>query len=457
VPALVVAGVASGVGKTTLTLGLLEALRRRGLAVQPFKIGPDFIDPGFHTLAAGRQSWTLDGWMCGRPHAEATLARAAARADVALIEGVMGCFDGVAGDEDAGSTAEMARWLGAPVLLVLDAGAQARSAAAVVLGFERFDPELELAGVILNRVAGPGHRAMLAAAIGGACRTPVLGALPPEPDLALPERHLGLVTAQEGGYTGALGARLGRWIEEHVDLDAVLRAARSRVRRAGATPAAAEPPGAARPGSGPRVGVAQDQAFCFYYPENLALLEAQGARLVFFSPVADRTLPEVEGLYLGGGYPELHAAALADNSGMRRAVAEFVRAGRPVYAECGGLMYLCRAIEDPEGRRWPMAEVLPATARMADGALTLGYRRARLLSAGPLGPGGLAARGHEFHASRLDPAGEPALPLWQVEDARGGAPRPEGFVVGRAVASYVHLHFASEPALAGHFVEACAR
>ncbi len=448
-PVLVVAGTASSVGKTTVTLGLLEALRRRGLAVQPFKVGPDFIDPGLHEIAAGRPSYSLDGWMCGREHVVATVAARAAGADLALIEGVMGCFDGVDGTSEDGSTAQIAKWLGAPVILVVDASAQSRSVAATVQGFERFDPELEVAGVIFNRVGGDRHAQWLAEAVAKSCRARPLGALRREDGLALPERHLGLHTAAEGVLTEERRRRLAEACERFVDLDA-LRALGRLVARAPAVGPAA----AARPLA--RIGVARDEAFQFYYPENLERLRRAGAELVFWSPLDDARPPEVDGLYFGGGYPELHGARLAANTACCDAVRKLGAAGRPIYAECGGLMYLAEALEDLQGERHAMVGLLPTTVRMRPRRLTLGYTEVRFSHDTILGPAGLAARGHEFHFSTSDPVPGSVERAWRLERPGGGV-RDEGYVVGRLLATYVHLHFGSNPGLAAGFVDACRR
>ena len=437
--ALVIAGVASGVGKTSLTLGLLEALRRRGLRVQAFKVGPDFIDPELLALVTGRPSYNLDGWMCGREAVLATVARAAAGADVAVVEGMMGCFDGVDGTSDEGSTAQIATWLGAPVVLVLDASAQSRSAAAVVLGFEQLDPAVRVAGVIANRVGGPTHAQWIADAIRSSCRAQPLGALTCDAALTLPERHLGLVTAAEGSLTVVLRGRLADAVEAGVDLDRLLAlAAPLRV------PAA---PPAPRVSSRATIAVARDRAFQFYYAENLDLLRAAGAELVFWSPLVDREPPAADGLYFGGGYPELHARALADNEPCRKAVRSFAEQGRPIYAECGGLMYLADAIEDAEADTHAMVGILPARVRMKPARMTLGYVEVTLDRDTPLGPAGTVARGHRFHFSTLDPVPEAIARVYH------GA---EGYRVGRTLMSYAHLHFASNPGLARSFVDACA-
>ena len=445
---LVVAGVASGVGKTTVTLGLCEAFRKRGLTVQAFKVGPDFIDPGFHEIVTGRASYNLDGWMCGRDHARATVARRAGDADLAIVEGVMGCFDGLDGTGDDGSTAQVAKWLGAPVVLVIDVEAAARSAAAVVLGFEHFDAELEVAGVIANRVAGDTHARFVRNAIAARCRAVPLGAIPRDAALTLPERHLGLVTAGEGPLTTDTRRRLAEIVERSVDLDALWNLAPPlRIALPGDAPRPA-PPRA-------RIGVARDPAFCFYYRDNFALLEAAGAELVFWSPLADREVPRVDGLYFGGGYPELHAAALAANGPVREAVHAFAAAGRPIYAECGGLMYLADALEDLDGTTHAMVGLLPTTVRMRPRRLSLAYTEVTFTGATPLGDAGAVARGHEFHYSRIDPLPD-AIPRAYRLRARHGEERAEGYVVKRALMSYVHLHFASNPALADRFVAACA-
>ena len=447
---IVVAGVASGVGKTTVTLGLMEAFRRRGLTVQGFKIGPDFIDPGFHEIATGRGSYNLDGWMCGRDHVLATVARHAGGADLAIVEGVMGCFDGVEATSDEGSTAQIAKWLAAPVVLVVDAQAQARSAAAVVLGFEQFDPATKVAAVIVNKVAGDRHARGIREAVATRCAAPVVGVLPHDAQIALSERHLGLVTAGEGGFTEAKRAQLAAVTERSVDLDALLALAVPAPRtidvRSSPIPAVRRV----------RLGVAHDDAFCFYYRENLALLRAAGADLVYWSPLTDRALPPVDGLYLGGGYPELHGRALGANAAMRRAVRAFAEGGGAVYAECGGLMYLAEALEDLAGDRFPMVGLLPATVRMHPPRMTLSYTEVTLQADSPLGAAGTLARGHEFHFSTLDPVPSSVERVYRLR-RRGGDEGVEGYRIGNALLSYVHLHFGSNPELAAGLVRACAR
>jgi cobyrinic acid a,c-diamide synthase len=446
IPALVVAGVGSGVGKTTLTLGLLEALRRREVAVQSFKVGPDFIDPGFHALVTGRPSYSLDGWMCSRDHVRATVARQAAGADLALVEGVMGCFDGRGALSDEGSTAEVAKWLGAPVVLVVDARAMARSAGAVVLGFESFDPDLDLPAVLFNRVASETHWRWLRESVTARCRAVPLGYLPRRDSLALPERHLGLVTAAERGLPAPLLDELSEAVTASIDLDRLLSLARSDV--APAAPAPHPPAGRILA----RIGVARDLAFQFYYPANFDLLRAAGAELVFWSPLRDTELPDVDALYLGGGYPEVYARDLAANAPMREAVRAFTAGGGPVYAECGGLLYLAEALEDESGRLHEMVGLLPTIGRMVPKRLTLGYAEVATTRETPLGPAGTTARGHEFHASRIDHVPDSVPRAYTVRMSLGGDPRAEGYLIGETLMSYVHLHFGSNPSLVDHLV-----
>ena len=347
---------------------------------------------------------------------------------------------------DEGSTAEIAKWLGAPVILVVDAGAMARSAGAVVLGFESFDPDLNLAGVLFNRVAGETHWRWLREAVAARCRAVPLGYLPSRDSLALPERHLGLVTAAEHGLPGPLLDELSEAMATSLDVDRLLALARSDVPPA---PAVTPDPSAR---DRARIGVARDPAFQFYYPANFDLLRIAGAELVFWSPLRDAELPDVDALYLGGGYPEIHARELAANRPMREAVRAFAAAGRPVYAECGGLLYLAEALEDESGRLHPMVGLLPTIGRMAPKRLTLGYAEVEVTRETPLGPAGTTARGHEFHASRIDPVPE-WVPRAYTVRAGGGAPaRAEGYLIGETLMSYVHLHFGSNPALVGHLV-----
>jgi cobyrinic acid a,c-diamide synthase len=428
----------------------MAALRRRGLAVQGFKVGPDFIDPGHHRAVTDREAHNLDGWMMPRETNRALFLRALRGADAAVVEGVMGLFDGVSGGDETGSTARMAKDLDLPVLLVVDARSMARSAAAVALGFARFDPDLDLAGVLFNRVGSEGHARMLVEAMEAAPDLSVLGCLPREEGLEIPSRHLGLVTAEDHLLDGERTDRLARWVEGNLNLDRILEEAP----RCGASP----PTARSHTEETVRIGLARDEAFCFYYAENLRLLEAEGAELVPFSPLRDRDLPEdVCGLYLGGGYPELHCEALSANRGMKRAIRSFAGDGGTVYAECGGFMYLMHTIQDLEGRTHRMAGLFPFESVMEPRLRSLGYREVTTKAASPLGPAGTRVRGHEFHYSRMKDWEEEPDHIYAVT-ARGSRDETirEGFLTQGVLGSYIHLHWGSNPAAARAFVEACA-
>jgi cobyrinic acid a,c-diamide synthase len=448
VPRLVLGGASSGSGKTTLAVALLAALRDRGLRVAAFKCGPDYLDPGYHARAAGAPSHNLDGWMMGRDAVLATFARAARGADVAIVEGVMGLHDGASPVSDAGSTAEIARWLEAPVALVLDASGMARTAAAIAAGLAGFDPRLRVSALVCNRVGSRGHLELLREAVA---TPPVLGGFPARTDLAFPERHLGLVTASRRVLPDEQIAAWARLAEEWLDVDALLAAARAAPPLAVPDPAPA-PPAAARC----RIGVAHDEAFHFYYEDNLARLEALGATLVRFSPLHDAGLPDVDGLYLGGGYPEEHAAALAANVGMRRAVRALAASGRPVYAECGGLMALATAIRTRDGHVHEGVGLLPGTAIVHERLQALGYAEVTTRAPSLAGPAGARLRGHQFRYSELADVPD-AVPRVYAVARRRGEPILEGYAPApNVLASYVHAHWASCPAAAEAFVAACA-
>ncbi|QAZ68488.1 cobyrinate a,c-diamide synthase [Solidesulfovibrio carbinolicus] len=473
VPALVVAGVKSGCGKTSVALGLMRSLARRGRIVAPFKAGPDFIDPGHHALAAGRTSHNLDAWMCGASGVADIYERHAAGADAVVVEGVMGLFDGFSATEETGSTAELAKLLDLPVLLVIDAASMARSVAALARGFVRFDPQLRFCGVALNNAGSPSHAALLAEAFRAALPdVPLWGVLPRTEAIAAPSRHLGLVTAEDSPDLLPRLDALADWLETSLDLSFFAPAPHPRQPAPTPHPGGPGgmiPPGGSRAAPGgcraapcrvraePGIGVACDRAFSFYYGENLRLLEAAGARIVPFSPLDDAGLPEgLGGLYFGGGYPELHADTLAANAAMRRAVREFCIAGRPVYAECGGFMYLMESLVELEGRSHGLCGVFPMTAVMGSRFAALGYREVTTRAASCLGPAGTTLRGHEFHYSRLAAVPDGAPAIYAMTGRGGVVAGPEGFVVQQTLGSYVHLHFGSNPAAAAAFVAACA-
>ena len=451
IPRLVIAGTHSGVGKTTVTLAILAALKARGRLVQPFKAGPDFIDPGHHSMVTGRPSRNLDGWMLGETVNRDIFTRAAADADLSIIEGMMGLFDGSSPVNEIGSTAELAKQLDAPVLLIIDGSAVARSAAAMVSGYAKFDPALRVAGVLFNRVSSEGHYQLLKHAVEQETDVVVVGYLRPDQAMTISDRHLGLVTAMEQG-TGTLYDLLAKAATEMVDLDRVEALARS----CRELPAATPQPVTRSHSHKIRIGVAQDLAFCFYYQDNLELLEAEGAELVKFSPLNDQVLPDVDMLYLGGGYPELHGEVLACNVTMRIAVRKFAERGGTIYAECGGMMYLTQAIRDFEGRTHEMVGLFPAEAVMQKAALTLGYRTVELSQGCILGVTGSIARGHEFHSSTLVPKGRLDYTC-VLHDARGELKGSDGLVMGNVLALYTHVHFASQPQMVGALVNTARR
>ncbi len=447
IPRLLIAGTASGVGKTTVMVGLVEALRARGLRVATFKCGPDYLDPTYHARTSGTPCHNLDGWMMGREAVTATFARAAAGADIALIEGVMGLYDGASPDSEAGSAAEIAKWLEAPVIAVVDASGIARTLAAVGLGLAQFDRTLRLSGLFANRVGSRSHLELLRRACAGGI--PIVGGLPDEPALAFPERHLGLHAAQgiEAAHFSAWGARIAEWCS----LDALLALAQEAPTQNSVSPTAKkELPRC-------RIGVARDAAFHFYYEDNLARLEALGAELVPFSPLSDSNLPaELHALLIGGGYPELHAGDLARNRSLHGELRAFAERGGPIYAECGGLMYIARAIRTLDGSEHPMVGLVPGVAVMQERLQALGYVEVETQTRTLFGGAGLRLRGHQFRYSLLEGAQTGNL-AYTVRRRRSGSVEREGYGAGNLLASYVHVHWASNPLCAEGLVRsACA-
>ncbi|MFO7931075.1 MAG: cobyrinate a,c-diamide synthase [Thermodesulfobacteriota bacterium] len=448
---LVVAAPASGSGKTTVALGLLAALKKRGIDTAAFKIGPDFIDSGLHAAITDRPGRNLDGWMLERSVNLEIFAGAAYGADMAVVEGVMGLYDGFSGSSEAGSTAQMAKWLGLPVLLVVDAASMARSFAALVKGFSEFDPELKICGVVANNAASPKHMHYLKEAMQELPEIPLLGGIPRNAQASIPERHLGLFTAQDRVMTDERINALASIVSENIDLDRLIDLLDSVPVKKAASPARPEP--------SVRVAVAKDAAFCFYYEENLDTLRQNGCEIVFFSPVNDQEPPDnIHGLYLGGGYPELYGRALSKNTTMRRSVQKMCASGMPVYAECGGFMYLCRSLEDTGGNIFEMAGIYGFETCMQKRLSSLGYREIRLEENTPLGPAGSVIRGHEFHYSLIkDPDAEKtAKDVYEAADRAGTERNASGWLAGRCLGSYVHLHFKSSPETGRHFAAACA-
>ena len=446
---IIIAGTQSGVGKTTISIGIMAALKARGLKVQPFKVGPDFIDPAYHNYVTGAVSRNLDGWMMGKAAVRELHARLSREADIGVIEGVMGLFDGIGKGLTEGSTAEVAKLTGVPVILVVDARSMAGSAAAIVKGFESFDPGVNVAGVLLNRVGSKRHEELLRKAIAKNCRAKVIGVIPRSEEIDIPSRHLGLTTDVAGILTKKFLKKLKALIEENVDVDALLKIAEKakRLKGAGRPEAVKVKPAA-------RLAVAMDEAFCFYYRDNLELLESYGIEIVPFSPLKDDGLPEgVKGIYFGGGYPEMYARGLAFNDFVKHDVLAAVGQGIPVYAECGGLMYLTRGITDMEGVFHPMVGVLPVKARMLKERKALGYREVTVSAKGTLFPDGRKARGHEFHYSEIDPMPKEIGRAYIVKKGGNKEEIKEGYTTANVLASYVHLHFLSNRGFARSFAE----
>ncbi len=445
---ILLAGTHSSVGKTTVALGLLAAWRRQGLRPAPFKAGPDYIDPGLHGQAAGRPSRNLDVWLLDELALRGVFRRGTRDASVAVIEGVMGLFDGIGATQDA-STAAVARALGCPVILVLDVAAMSGTAAALVLGCQLMEPGVRLAGVVLNKVGSDGHLRATSDAIMATTGLPVVGSLPYEKSLEIPERHLGLVPVAEGGVPVGTLEHLADLVVERFDLAAIRRIADS----APPLPTETHTPEVKELVPHVRIGVAQDRAFGFYYQDTIDLLAECGAEIVPFSPLDDEGLPpDLQGLYLGGGFPEVHANAIAANGRVRTDLHDHAQRGRPIYAECGGLMALGQTLTTFEGETLEMFGILPVHSRMQRETLTIGYREVEALRPSPLMPAGTRVRGHEFHWSVADPPPE-ALAAYRVL----GDERLEGFCTGSVVGSYVHLNMAGAPEIARRFVASCAQ
>jgi cobyrinic acid a,c-diamide synthase len=452
---LVIAGTNSGSGKTTITLGMLAALKKKKYTVQPFKTGPDFIDTGLHGLITGRTSRNLDLWMCGSEYVRDCFEKNSADADIAVIEGVMGMYDGTF------STAHLAAELGLPVVLIVDAYGMAESAGAIVKGFAEYSavgarsPRPELAGVIFNRIASERHYKRVKE---GVQDLPVFGYLPRDIEFNIPHRHLGLVVAEENPIDADEIDKLADAVLEYIDVEQIVRkcgCAEARKEKTSDLPTFRS--------SDLKIAVAYDKAFCFYYEDNLDLLRQAGAEIVTFSPLSDSRVPEgADALYLGGGYPELNAKELSANRSMLDSVKDFSDSGRPVYAECGGFMYLTEGIHDFEGNLYPMAGAFPFKAKMIKGRMRLGYREAVLREDSILGRAGDTMRGHEFHYSEIEESGQlsavscqQTARIYAVKDGSGKEIGNEGYRVKNTIGSYIHIHFGSNPEIAGHLINKC--
>ena len=445
-PRLIIAATQSGSGKTTITTGLLGALKNRGLDVQPYKVGPDYIDTGWHTLACGKPSHNLDSWLVGKDRLKEIFVDTARGADLSVIEGVMGLYDG--GRGGISSTAEISKLLDAPVVLVIDAKSMGTSAAAVALGFREFDKNVKLAGVILNRLGSDSHRKMIVDALdslGIKC----FGAIRRNDEFILPERHLGLVPTTENHAVDALN-KICAAVEAQVDMDALIQCANSQA----AIETESIPHSTFLIPHCLSIGVARDEAFSFYYDASLKELERHGAQIVYFSPLDDTTLPKVDGLIIGGGFPEMFAARLEKNKNLRAEIHDAAEAGLPIFAECGGFMYLMRELVDFDGRRFEMCGALDGVAAMTDKLQTVGYVDAELLRDCAIGRAGDVIRAHEFHFSTAQTSGDK---IFKCTRLRTGKEYFAGSARKNLVASYLHIHFAGCPDAAKTFVDACQK
>jgi cobyrinic acid a,c-diamide synthase len=514
-PRLIIAGTGSGAGKTTVTLGLMKALAQRGMSVQGFKCGPDYIDPTYHTAVTGRASRNLDAWMTSPAYVKQTFQRASAGHDISIIEGVMGLYDGKDPLSNIGSTAEIAMITQTPVILVVDVRSMARSAAAIVLGFQQLEPDLNIAGVIVNRCGSAGHYTIVKKAIEQMCGIPVVGWLKRDEDMSIPERHLGLVPAIERGELEPLFQRAADVLLEGMDLNLLLELAASapplqylkesddvaassiaiqtvnphniiqdaisdQTRDTNKDSLAANAADIShithttsvndaervsqlktlhihsKPHTyQPVIAVARDAAFNFYYPDNLELLEAAGARLKYFSPLAGEGIPaEADSIYLGGGFPEEFAAVIAGNERFLEGLREAARSQMPLFAECGGYMVLAETLTDREGRTYTMAGIIPAQVQMQKKRAALGYREASAVQDSFLLKQGEVLRGHEFHYSTMTYRDEQLIPYaYETKGLRGS--KQEGYALGNIVAGYTHVHLGSDPQAAQRWVEHC--
>ena len=440
--AAIIAGTHSGSGKTTITLGIMAALQKRGLTVQPFKSGPDFIDPSLHKMVTGRTSRNLDLWMMGEPWCRQSFARASSHHDISIIEGVMGMFDG-----DLGSSHALGKALTLPTILVIDARSMAQSAAAIVKGFEVLSGGA-VKGVIANRIASERHLHLVQDAIEKECDAQFLGHLPRSMDFAIPSRHLGLHLAEDAPISKSSIDHLAETIEQYVDLDTLLKIAQE----AHHEPVQTEQASVTENDKRVRIAIARDKAFCFYYQDNIDLLQQAGAEILFFSPLEDAHLPhDIDGIYLGGGYPELYAETLSHNGSMLEDIRTAIEAGMPTYAECGGFMYLTKGISDENKVFHPLASIFPTKAAMKKTRAHLGYREVTLLDDSIIGKKNTIHRGHEFHYSTIEEMCDAAdvSNIYSVD--RGG----NGYCYKNCLGSYIHLHFGYNSETAGSFVNFC--
>ncbi|MGL5699260.1 MAG: cobyrinate a,c-diamide synthase [Kluyvera sp.] len=446
--AFILAGTGSGCGKTTVTLGLLTLLQQRGLRVQPYKVGPDYLDTGWHTALCGVASRNLDSFMLPTSTLNALFSEHMQQADIAVIEGVMGLYEGYGTDPNYCSTAAMAKQLGCPVILLVDGKAVSTSIAATVMGFQHFDPSLNIAGVIVNRVNSESHFQLLKSAITRYCGLPVLGYVPRAAGVALPERHLGLVTARESALNRQPWQDFAATLERTLDIERLLALTELTHMPEGNLPPMPQS------GAGLTLALADDEAFNFYYPDNLALLARAGVEIVRFSPLHDHVLPPCQMVWLGGGYPELHAQALAANEAMLAQLRAAHQRGVAIYAECGGLMYLGSTLQDADGRVHQMADILPGQSKMGTRLTRFGYCEAQAERQTLLAAPGEILRGHEFHYSDFTPQDAAVMACRKTRDGAVLQQWQGGWQRGNTFASYLHLHFAQRPSMLNHWFAA---
>lgn len=440
-PRIVIAAASSGCGKTTIVTGILSALKNRGLKVQPYKIGPDYIDPGFHSRASGVQSRNLDSWLVPAKKLRDMFLESSQKFDLAIIEGVMGLFDG--GSNGVSSTAEIAKLLDSPVILILDVKSQGSSAAATALGFKNFDPDLKFAGVILNRIGSENHRRMIEESLAK-IGIQSFGAIRRDESLKLPERHLGLTPTTESAALDESIAKISAAIESQLNLDKILEVSKISLE-----------PQIDDFSRRPRIAIARDEVFSFYYPESLAILENLGAKLIYFSPLHDKILPECEGLIIGGGFPEMFAEDLEKNSSMRNSIYQAAQNSMPILAECGGFMYLSKSIQDFNGKIFEMCGVFESKVEMESKLQMVGYVEARLNRDCILGKAGEIFHAHEFHFSReIDSQDES---IFECTRLRNDQKYSAGRIKFNSIGSYLHFHFAGAESMARNFVDACRR
>lgn len=453
-PRIMIAGTHSGAGKTSISVGIMKAFSAKEFRVQPFKIGPDYIDPGYHTIAAGRPSSNLDTFLLPEETVIELFVRKSAGAQIAIIEGVMGLFDGKQDDPAKTSSAYIAKILKTPVVLVVDASSMGHSIAALIKGYMDFDQELNIVGVIANKVGSERHLQIIQHAVEETCQLTFLGGIRKGALPSLSSRHLGLLPVWEQEELAFIINRLGGAIAEAVDLNLIIKKAMQ------APPLTLNPENqvfkSPRPVKKVPIAIALDNSFNFYYQDSLEFVENKGGALIPFSPLKDEKIPpEAKGLLLGGGFPEVFADELAANHAMLSSIRDFALSGKPIYAECGGLMYLCDQLIGFDERAYRMAGVIPATAVMDNKIRGLGYRFATTLRDNVIAPAGTQLCGHEFHYSKLvSPVA--TLPwAYRIHPARHKDGSMEGFACGNILASYIHLHWAGHPETATRFISRC--